>query len=67
MLFDGITDGSLSELFHIFVIFIIVPYCIYSVIIVLMGFRKIKEKNDLLLGEVDERQEVKISYLIFNI
>ena len=41
LLFDGITDGSISELLHIFIVFMIMPYLIYSIITVLKGLKKI--------------------------
>lgn len=45
-LVDGITDGSLSELLHIIIIFILVPYVIYSFCIVYLEHRKYEGQSD---------------------
>jgi hypothetical protein len=45
LLVDGITDGSLSELLHVVVIFILVPYTIYSIGVVYIQQRKMGGQN----------------------
>jgi len=51
-LVDGITDGSLSELLHIVVIFILVPYMLYSTYVVYQEQNKLsspKSQQQLLV------------------
>ena len=44
-LVDGITDGSLSELIHIFAIFMMVPYAIHSLWIIYFERKKIIKQD----------------------
>ncbi len=44
-LIDGITDGSLSELLHVVIIFLLVPYVIYSIWVVYGERKKLVGQN----------------------
>jgi len=44
-LVDGMTDGSLSELLHVLIVFIIIPYIIYSVLVLCAERKRIIGKG----------------------
>ncbi len=46
-LVDGITDGSLSELLHVFVVFILLPYVIYSLWVVYVERERLADRRRL--------------------